>query len=113
QRRSEFLLANLLAYHRREDKPAYWAYFDRRENLDQLLNDREALDGLHLREDVPPERVKRSFVYTYAYPEQPHKFDPGDTPHNPAEPAYSTSGTILALDEDRRELRLKSTDSLE
>ncbi|HKU81047.1 MAG TPA: TM0106 family RecB-like putative nuclease, partial [Candidatus Tumulicola sp.] len=112
-RRAEFLLANLLAYHRREDKPAYWQYFDRRENLDQLLADKEALDGLQLCEGRPIEKIKRSYVYTYSYPEQPHKFNPGDTPHNPAEAAYSTTGTILALDEDRRELRLKWTGSLE
>lgn len=112
RRRAEFLLANLLAYHRREDKPVYWAYFDRRENLDQLLADREALDGLRLRTDLPPEKIKQSNVYTYTFPEQPHKFDPGDAPHDPAKPAYSTTGTILGLDEDRGELRLKWTGSL-
>ena len=26
-----------MAYHRREEKPAWWEYFDRCENVDELL----------------------------------------------------------------------------
>ena len=36
--RARYLLGNLLAYHRREEKPAWWKYFDRCENVDELQN---------------------------------------------------------------------------
>jgi predicted RecB family nuclease len=112
-KRARYLLGNLLAYHRREEKPAYWQYFDRREDLDRLLTDREAIDGLQLREDVPPERIKRSFVYTFSFPDQPFKLESGDSPHDPATEPYKTTGTILEIDEERRELKLKCTNDLE
>ena len=40
----QYLLANLMAYHRREEKPAWWAYFDRCENVDQSLRVRQGSD---------------------------------------------------------------------
>ncbi len=107
------LLAHLLAYHRREEKPEYWAYFDRRENVDRLLEDGEALFGLTLRDDVAPESVARSYVYTYRFPDQPHKMAAGDTPHDPSADPYKNAGTIMAIDEDRNELRLKRTGSID
>ena len=43
------LLAHLVAYHRREDKPVWWAYFDRSENVDRLFEfDKEAIARLTL-----------------------------------------------------------------
>ena len=106
-KRIRYLLGNLLAYHRREEKPAYWQYFDRRENSDDLLRDREAIAGLRLRTDVAPEPIKQSFIYTYAFPEQPYKLEEGDTPHDPTTEPYKTTGTIVGVDEQRNELRLK------
>ena len=48
--RARYLLGNLLAYHRREDKPVWWAFFDRCENVDDLLEfDKDAIAGLRLR----------------------------------------------------------------
>jgi uncharacterized protein len=45
------LLVHLLGFHRRELKPAYWAYFDRQEkSTEELLQDPEALAAL---EPVP------------------------------------------------------------
>ncbi len=110
--RTHHLLAHLLAYHRREEKPEYWAYFDRRENVDRLLEDGDAIFGLSLREDVPPEIVKRSYIYTYRFPVQPYKLWEGDTPHDPSTEPYKTAGKIVGIDEDRRELRLKRTGSV-
>ncbi|HEY5339510.1 MAG TPA: TM0106 family RecB-like putative nuclease, partial [Candidatus Aquilonibacter sp.] len=60
-RRTCYLLAHLLAYHRREEKPEWWAYFDRCENIDRLREfDRESIAGLVLREDVPPRKLDKS-----------------------------------------------------
>ncbi|MBV8373579.1 MAG: TM0106 family RecB-like putative nuclease, partial [Candidatus Eremiobacteraeota bacterium] len=113
EKRTRYLLGNLLAYHRREEKPAYWAYFDRREQVDDFVRDREAIGGLEFQEAAPLEKIKNSSVYTFRFPEQPHKLEAGDTPHDPATEPYKTTGTIVALDSDGNELRLKWTGSRE
>ena len=59
ERRARYLLANLLAYHRREEKPAWWQYYDRCENIDELLEfDKDAIAGLQFAADVEPVREK-------------------------------------------------------
>jgi predicted RecB family nuclease len=106
------LLANLMAYHRREEKPAWWAFFDRCENLDQLLEfDKEAIAGLTLAQDEAPRSVDRSRAYVYDFPEQPHRLSPGDGVVNPRTRAQA--GTILSFDEERSRLVLKTTAPIE
>jgi len=87
------LLAELLAYHRREDKPVWWAMFDRYDAAPEttFLDDRDALGGLLESPDHPPElpsRKNQRAIYTYAFPPQQHKVSPG---------AY--------LDPDRRDVK--------
>lgn len=110
--RSRYLLANLLAYHRREEKPGWWAFFDRCENVDQLLEfDKDSIGGLTLRDEVAPRREKLSSIYTYDFPEQQHKLSVGDDPHNPR--TTRRAGTIVSLDENANRLELKTTAPLE
>ena len=101
----EPLLAQLLYYHQREERPAWWAYFDRCENMsdEELLDDSEALAGLELDESIPPQQDKKSLVYTYRFPPQEHKFDPGDDAWDRGE----RTGEIVAIDDLRGALRLK------
>ncbi|HET6274609.1 MAG TPA: TM0106 family RecB-like putative nuclease [Candidatus Cybelea sp.] len=110
-RRMRYLLGNLLAYHRREEKPAWWAYFDRCENVDELLEfDKEAIGGLTLCSDVAPRAEKRSFVYTYEFPDQPYKLGAGD---EAVDPRTKKGGTIVALDLIANRLEFKTTASLD
>ena len=113
--RARYLLANLLAYHRREDKPVWWEYFERCENADQLLDlDKEAIGGLTLLTDVSPYKLKprdRNLVYTYAMPDQRHKLAPG---HAVCDPATRTpAGIIVEIDENAGRLSLKCGAALE
>ncbi len=66
-----WLLAHLLEYHRREEKPQWWAYFN---NLtlgeDELIEAADAIGGLEL---VSREEDGRSFAYTFSFPPQEHK----------------------------------------
>ena len=105
--RARYLLGNLLAYHRREAKPAWWEYYDRCENVDRLLEfDKSALAELRLL-DVPPFKLgprDRHHVYTYAFPDQRHKMEPGDA-HDPL--AKKSAGTIVAIDDESNILQLK------
>lgn len=72
------LTFQLLDFHRRVDKPAYWAMFARMDMTeDELLEDPECLAGLRQDPKTPPEKVKRSVVYTYTYPLQETKLRNG------------------------------------
>ncbi len=112
QGRMRYLMAALLAYHRREEKPEWWAFFDRCENLDGLREfDKESIGGLALREDIPPQEINRSIIYTYEFPEQQHKLAAGSDVYNPR--TRKQAGTILSLDHETRLLGLKTTAPIE
>jgi predicted RecB family nuclease len=67
-------LADLLDYHRREDKPAWWSYYDRhKKSLDDLLDDAEAIAYLAPVTGREPEKVDRSLVHALRFPEQEFK----------------------------------------
>lgn len=72
------LMFHLLGFHRRADKPAWWALFARQQGSeDELLNDLEAIAGLTLKE--PPQVVDAGMRYIYKYPEQETKLKTGDS----------------------------------
>ncbi|MBV9057365.1 MAG: TM0106 family RecB-like putative nuclease [Candidatus Eremiobacteraeota bacterium] len=107
-KRTHYLLGNLLAYHRREEKPAWWEYYDRCENVDNLIEfDKHAIGGLRLRDDIAVEILNRSKVYTYAFPDQLYKLGAGDEVHNPR--TTRGAGTILDINDDENLLRLRTT----
>jgi predicted RecB family nuclease len=100
------LLANLLYYHRREERPGYWRYFERL-NMDehQLLEDSECIGALTLADHIPPVVEKKSRIFEYRYPGQEHKFHPGDVPIDPA--TQKPAGTIVSIDDARGALTIK------
>jgi uncharacterized protein len=66
------LLFELAWYHQREDKPQWWAMFNRAErDTEELIDDADSLGGLEAIGEATPE--KRSLVRTYRYPEQETK----------------------------------------
>jgi predicted RecB family nuclease len=67
-----WLLAHLLEYHRREEKPQWWEYFHHRDLDDEeLLDDGDTIGGLEL--EGEPQRVGGSFEYRLRFPAQEHK----------------------------------------
>jgi len=61
------LLAHLLEFHRREEKPVWWRRFDRMEMQEnELIDDPECLGGMQ-RTVRPPERIKQSLAYEYTH----------------------------------------------
>ncbi len=61
------LLANLLQFHRREEKPMWWAYFDRLKMTEaELIEDIDCLGGLE-RTKSKPSLIKQSYLYEYKY----------------------------------------------
>ncbi len=88
------LLANLLDYHAREARPAWWEWF-RWPQLDddELVRDRTAIGGLELSGVVPTEEG-RSLAYRLPFPPQEHKLE--QRAHDPD----SRAGYRIRVDDD-------------
>ncbi len=99
------LAALLLDYHRREAKPIWWAYFRRLAlTVPQLVEDAESIGGLEWDGEEPVAHQK-SRAYTFTFPVQQHKLDPGDEVVDPY--TGKKAGTIVELDDVAGRLRLR------
>ena len=77
-----WLLAQLLEWHRREDKSFWWNYFRLRELSDEeRREDNEALGELTAL--GPVGTTRQSTIYRFRFPQQDHKIAVGDTPRDP------------------------------
>jgi uncharacterized protein len=67
-----WLLAQLLEYHHREERPQWWEYFHHL-GLDdeELFEDGDTLGGLQLAQE--PVQIRQSYEYTFEFPAQEHK----------------------------------------
>ena len=68
RRRVTELLGHLVEFHRREEKPMWWRYFERRDRCSEedLYDDFDCLAGLQ-RTETPPHPVRRSTAYEYSF----------------------------------------------
>jgi predicted RecB family nuclease len=103
---ARWLLANLLEWHRREEKVDWWAFFDRCTKSDaQLVDDEEAIGQLRWVGEV--DRPGQSVVNRYEFdPEQSYRLKLGDEVADPA--TQMPAGKIVALDALRGTLDLRS-----
>ena len=70
------LAFHLIGFHRRADKPTWWALFDRQDaSEEELLENLEALAALT--QTRPPEQLLGGARYWYSYPDQPTKLRTG------------------------------------
>jgi predicted RecB family nuclease len=101
------LLADLLGYHRRELKPAYWAFFERRrKSVEELLEDTEAIAGLVPAPDEMPRQVQRSIEYAFDFPPQEFRLAAGEKAVD--DPFHAApAGAITRIDAARGRLWLK------
>lgn len=100
-------LAHLLAYHRREAKPEWWAYFDRLNNIDTLQEfDGDAIGGLEYAPEIPSYKLKprdKNEVYAFRMPMQRFKLERGQA----VDPLERTTVEIVEIDTDGGMLHLK------
>ncbi|ATY30605.1 TM0106 family RecB-like putative nuclease [Sphingomonas psychrotolerans] len=74
------LLLDLNSFHKREDKPAWWAIFDRLEQESaELVDDLECIQGLYAIGE-PVKVTAKSFERTYRFPPQETKLRAGKKP---------------------------------
>ncbi|MDP9017247.1 MAG: TM0106 family RecB-like putative nuclease [Candidatus Eremiobacteraeota bacterium] len=111
--RERWMLAHLLEYHRREQKPVWWAFYDRCENQDTLIHgDNESLGGLRLCSEIAPFKLNagdRNFVYTYAFPEQQYKLQ--GAVYDPA--TRKAAGDLVGIDSESNRLHIKRSAALQ
>jgi predicted RecB family nuclease len=104
--RLRWFLANAVDYHWNESKPEWWRFHYRKENVDELVEfDHDSLGGLRVRDDIEPRKEKKSYVYTFAFPPQQHKFRAGDSAVDPD--TGKGAGTVMNVDDEQRVIELK------
>jgi predicted RecB family nuclease len=81
--RARALMADLLEFHRRDDKPQWWRYFHLSRELtdEELMEEPDAVAGLVF--EGIGSQVKKSTLYKYSYPAQEHGFRDGDPAEDP------------------------------
>lgn len=91
------LVAELLWFHQRSQKPGWWAVFERESwTDDEFVEDSESLGALARDTTVSPATVKRSADYTYNFPAQDTKLRAGNKPKLPT--TRVDVGTIISVD---------------
>jgi uncharacterized protein len=104
--RIQELLAQLVEFHRREQKPMFWAMFDRHSMThDELVEDVACLGRLS-RESASSVPIKKSFGWWYRFdPDQDTRLDDGDKcffSHD-----LDVSASIEAIERDAGRVQLK------
>jgi len=97
------LLADLLEWHRREAKPAWWRYFHVRTlSSAELVDEPDALGELSGGDQVG--QVAQSVVRRFSYPSQEHGFSIGDVA---IDPVTKKGWTVHGLDNEHGSIDLK------
>ncbi|MEP7082218.1 MAG: TM0106 family RecB-like putative nuclease [Chloroflexota bacterium] len=109
EQHGRWLLAQLLDWHRRDDKPAWWLWHDlRQRSTEDLIGASEGIGGLAFEADLYLD--KKSMVRRYRFPPQDHKFKPGDSPVDPDArfgDFGADAGKIVAIDDVQGTLELR------
>lgn len=98
--RGRWLLAQLLDWHRRDQKPEWWRWFELRDKTpDELIDEPDAIGGLAYVGDV--EVRKKRIVRRYRFPPQDHRFRVGATPleAGSSEEPPPAAGEVTAVDD--------------
>ena len=104
QQRACWLLAQLLEWHRREEKSTWWKYHQLCELSDEeLQEDNDALGGLVYLGEIG--RIKRSIVHRYKFPPQDHTIDRALDVRDPK--TKKGVGDVVGIDERNRTIDLK------
>ena len=102
-----WLLAQLLGWHRREDKAFWWRYYELLDMSDeQLIDAREPLGGLAFLDDRPDDAGSGRLL-RFRFPTQEYSVRPGESMTDPQ--TRLPTGTIHGVDEAARLVTLRRT----
>jgi predicted RecB family nuclease len=109
EEQGRWLLAQLLDWHRRDDKPAWWLWHDlRQRSSEDLIGASEGIGDLSFERELGP--IDRSVLRRYRFPPQDHKFRVGSKPFDP-DPRHgdfgAPAGVVHAIDDVHGTLDLK------
>ncbi|HEX3264937.1 MAG TPA: TM0106 family RecB-like putative nuclease [Candidatus Limnocylindrales bacterium] len=108
-----WLLAQLLEWHRREDRAFWWRFFELAGMTDEeLVEEREPLGKIELVADVGPVNKSGTHHQTFRFPLQDHGLKKGKEVVNPETVQDSISkpcGEVFELDEVNLTVTLKRT----
>ena len=111
EQQAQWILAQLLEWHRREDKALWWEYFRLIDLSDEELRDeRAAISGLQFIARVG--MIKQSFVDRYRFPAQETEIRKGDKLKRLDE-KVSPFGEVVAIDAAARTIDIKKGPSIE
>jgi uncharacterized protein len=104
EQRALRIMFDLLGYHLREDKPAWWAHFARlQRSVEELRDDDpDAIGDLRPVGGAQRREEGRSYVWTLRYPDQEHKLAVGSVRDQD-----DCAASILALDEATRTVEVR------
>ncbi len=104
EQQARWLMAQLLEFHRREDKSMWWEYFRCLElSAEELIEDRTTLGGLEYQGVVGT--VKRSELHRYRFPRQEHDLRPGNETVDPV--TQKSAGDVWEVDDAAGTIDLK------
>ena len=105
EQHATWLLAQLLDWHRREDKSIWWEYFRRMKELteEELVEDRGPIANMTYEAVVG--QVKRSLVHRYRFPPQEHEIRAGMGVDDPA--TGESAGTVEAIEDETGTVDIK------
>lgn len=111
EQQAQWILAQLLEWHRREDKALWWEYFRLIAlSEEELLDERVAIAGLEFVERAG--MIKRSVVDRYRFPPQETEIRVGDKPKRLGE-TVSSFGEVVAIDPASRTIDIKKGPKIE
>ncbi|HVR72352.1 MAG TPA: TM0106 family RecB-like putative nuclease [Vicinamibacteria bacterium] len=97
EQHARWLLAQLLSWHRREEKSFWWRYFLLMDDLtdEERIAEREPMAGLEYAGEVG--QVKKSLIHRYRFPPQEHAIQEGRDARDPA--TGKSPGTVVQVDD--------------
>lgn len=105
----KIIFSDLIGFYRREARPEWRMFFERKTmSHEDLVNDAECIGDL--KKIAEPVKEKRSFVYTYEFPEQDYKIKLQDKTTIANEIYLGTkdyAGEVFELDAHNRIIKLK------
>jgi uncharacterized protein len=109
EQHGRWILANILDFHRREEKATWWEYFRLRDlDSEDLLDERAGLGGLQFVITVPhpPGSKARNPIHRYSFPPQDTDIR---TDKKVSAPGGGQVGEVCAIDFEKRTIDIKKS----